>query len=313
MFLDNFGNNILDSVSNQGVEWKPFQKYTLFDFMKIYQSTSIHNLHFLFFSLCNRIDEMQIDNHIGEDYALNEKQIKAIQQILNSLERDLEYLNLEFSLKYVEHTRSLLSKTLRYDKYCDKIEELNLRIEDELKGITFGFVPNDLAVYLNNENIFGMQVAESFPSANKELTEAGNCFAHGLNTACVFHLMRAVEIALKVMYFDMTKRKTITVDAKRKKTKPIILCDWQKIIGALKAEYKKLDEKSSSSEKRKQKLIFYSEAINTFELFKNAWRNTISHGNDVAENRKTYLQGETEDIIKSTKHFMQHLAKRIKE
>lgn len=70
---------------------------------------------------------------------------------------------------------------------------------------------------------------------------------------------------------------------------------------------------TKTSVKKKETLAYYSHAIAQFGYFKDAWRNNISHGNNVAPNREFYLEGETTDIMNSAKLFMQHLAKRIKE
>ncbi|MCH9032818.1 MAG: HEPN domain-containing protein [candidate division Zixibacteria bacterium] len=38
---------------------------------------------------------------------------------------------------------------------------------------------------------------ETFPKARFDIDEAGKCYAFGLYTACVFHLMRIVDLCLK--------------------------------------------------------------------------------------------------------------------
>ena len=47
---------------------------------------------------------------------------------------------------------------------------------------------------------FGDDVADKFKSKGKqEIGEAANCLALGRDTACVFHLMRAIEVALNAV------------------------------------------------------------------------------------------------------------------
>jgi hypothetical protein len=81
----------------------------------------------------------------------------------------------------------------------------------------------------------------------------------------------------------------------------------------LRTALNELEKGSGTNTKKKATLAFYSHAVSQFGNFKDAWRNIISHGSEIEPNRKVYLEGETIDIMNNTPHFMQHLAKRIKE
>lgn len=50
--------------------------------------------------------------------------------------------------------------------------------------------------YQDDRPLFGEAVANAIPNSTVEIAEAGRCFALERWTACVFHLMRAVELAL---------------------------------------------------------------------------------------------------------------------
>lgn len=54
-------------------------------------------------------------------------------------------------------------------------------------------------LYEQNEPLFGKEVCDKFPSAAFDIAEAGRCLALERSTACVFHLMRVVEVAIKVV------------------------------------------------------------------------------------------------------------------
>jgi hypothetical protein len=69
-------------------------------------------------------------------------------------------------------------------------------VVSELKNQTFLYVPSHKAPFYENDTLVSVSVLESFPKASAELRMAGNCFATGLNTACVFHCMRAAEIGV---------------------------------------------------------------------------------------------------------------------
>jgi hypothetical protein len=63
----------------------------------------------------------------------------------------------------------------------------------------FMFIPTDKAeFYRRPEQLFGVQVVSSFPSCTTDIEEAGKSYATGRSIACVFHLMRVMEIGLRV-------------------------------------------------------------------------------------------------------------------
>ena len=118
------------------------------------------------------------------------------------------------------------------------------------------------------------------------MKEACGCFVLELNTACVFHLMRAVEVVLKEMVLAMKAEKHLIVG--KEKVSPDV-CDWDTQIKALRSELNDLAIGKKTSAPIKANHAFYSEAINTFNEFKDAWRNTISHGHEVSnDKRKLY-------------------------
>ena len=47
--------------------------------------------------------------------------------------------------------------------------------------------------------LFGDDVARAFPSSKGDIDEAGKCLALDRGTACVFHLMRILEIGLQLL------------------------------------------------------------------------------------------------------------------
>ncbi len=70
----------------------------------------------------------------------------------------------------------------------------------ELQQRRFLFMPTEKAAYYEREKLFGDEVYDKFPSACFDVQEAGNCYAMGRYTACVFHLMRTLEVALKALW-----------------------------------------------------------------------------------------------------------------
>ncbi len=74
-------------------------------------------------------------------------------------------------------------------------------IEIELRARIFLEMPTDKQkFYSSGSALFGGEdVANKFPSAAFEIDEAGKCIALDRHTACVFHLMRIMELGIRAM------------------------------------------------------------------------------------------------------------------
>ncbi len=161
------------------------------------------------------------------------------------------------------------------------------------------FIPPSEASCYENPALFGQDVASKFPAANGEITAAGNCYATGNNTACVFHLMRAVEHGARAL----VKGLRVTNKLKHK----LELSEWGDLIAALDDGLKPLAVGKRKSLIKTERFEFYNHAIAQFRNFKDAWRNNVSH------TRKVYQPGQTKDIMDNTRQFMQHLAAKLAE
>src|SRR6266571_6806525 len=88
-----------------------------------------------------------------------------------------------------------------------KAEHLRLRLYDELENeFYFQVSRQDVAIY-DQKELFGPAVAKKFKNAATDIAKAGNCLALQEPTACVFHLMRAMEVAVR----RLSKRLGITI------------------------------------------------------------------------------------------------------
>ncbi len=80
-----------------------------------------------------------------------------------------------------------------------QVGELVSRFEDELKSHHFFYIPQGRFAHYMQPVAFGVEVTTKFPTASADIEEAGNCYAVGRNTACVFHLMRVMEIGIRAL------------------------------------------------------------------------------------------------------------------
>jgi hypothetical protein len=134
--------------------------------------------------------------------------------------------------------------------------------------------------------------AIAFPSSVRDIREAGKCFALDRTTACVLHLMRALECPLQalVRVLDFTPSNP----------------NWETVINECEREIRKIGQLKARPTWKEDE-SFYSEAALNFRYFKNAWRNHAMHGRD------TYDKGDAYEIFTHVVGFMEHLSKKISE
>ena len=65
------------------------------------------------------------------------------------------------------------------------------------------FIPDRQAGYYEQEELFGSEVHTNFESTRDDVKEAGNCYATGRYTACVFHCMRVLEKGLHALVREL--------------------------------------------------------------------------------------------------------------
>ncbi len=186
-----------------------------------------------------------------------------------------------------------------YKTFTDQTQQLWECLKTDLDKRVFMFMPLVEAQYYDQDELFGPEVKTRFPKANKEIISAGNCYATGTNTACVFHLMRAVELGARTMFKGMRATKHLK--------RPMTLCTWGELTAALDEGLKGLTVGKRSRTAKANTFQFYSHAVGVFKHFKGAWRDPVSHTG------RFYKPGETKDIVNNTRQFMQHLATRLRE
>lgn len=173
-----------------------------------------------------------------------------------------------------------------------------------LKGRFFLQILTDRSEYLDQEQLFGEKVSDAFPSADRDIKEAGNCLASESSTASVFHLMRAVEFALLALAAD---REIVF------KNKPLDDAQWGEILSALEGRLVQLRNAPRTSwpqpNVRDSQIRFYNEVIQEIRSFNDAWRRHVSHAGTLA----FYERDDALGILKHVRALMQKMAPKISE
>lgn len=278
----------------------PFQIVSLFRMLKFNAGL----LHLLGSNLHSTIDGVMHQMEVrGHGAVVLEEEGTEAHEIVEALYPECKRLDLQRAIERLDELKLSLPRLIAFQhslaSFYHQMEELDLAIGKDLGDKLFLCVSKQDSEFYDRGDLFGPQVRDHFPEASKEITFAGNCYATGNYTACVFHLMRAVEIGARVTVKALGVKKYLS--------KSVELCDWGQLIGALQKGVTDLSSKQNTSAQAKAKYEFYNHAMAQFRNFKDAWRNNISH------KRTTYLQGTALDIINSTRYLMVHLAERLKE
>ena len=174
--------------------------------------------------------------------------------------------------------------------------DLVAAIGQTLQRRTFlALTPSEGKIFLEGHRRFGKAVTDNLPSAIFDLDESSKCRALGRHTAGVFHLMRALEIGLRVLGTTLNDP---GLD-------PMKNPSWERILGRCDNELKKPHNKRSVE--WQQDSQFFSEATANLRAVKDAWRNPTVHV------EKTYTEEEALGVYRATKTFLRHLATKLSE
>ena len=166
------------------------------------------------------------------------------------------------------------------------LKELRDRIVDELDDRTLYYVePKRAELLLAGQDIFGNDVLDALPKASTDISEAAACLAWDRYTACVFHLMRAMEFALR----EAGKKLDCVVFDKSG-----AFLSWGPIISNMDASISGLSDKDEKREWSEVRALLYH--------VKQSWRNDTMHP------KRTYTQEEAITIFHAVKSFLRSLS-----
>ena len=204
-------------------------------------------------------------------------------------------IELKSAIQQCNRIQRRLSRSLTYGELCCLIGELKQRISDAMEGQLFFFVPPAYAEYYGTVFPFGDEVDTAFPSTGYDIREAHTCYALERPTACVFHLMRVLEVSLVALgkvfglCFDHT--------------------NWEPAIDQIEKKIREMhkDELWKVMPDWKDQLEFYAQAVSYLGITKEAWRNYTAHA------RGKFTPEEAKQMLANVKLFMQKVSQRLTE
>jgi hypothetical protein len=251
----------------------------------------VHAIQYVNIGVAIQAISDNISVNLAPDEKLSAAGSSSIVNALNTIVKYSKELNLAVSAGIAAKFLRDYAKTApTYGQTREDIRSLKLSLDVELDTRKFFFVPPERSEYYSGDEFFLVgkffgkmepfqEVLKVFPSTGDDLVEAGNCLALDRPTACVFHLMRVMEVGLKAI----AKALGFTYSS-----------NWGKCL----ADIEKQGQRAEP---------FFIEAVAYLRSVKNAWRNPTMHI------ERIYSEQEAEHIFNAVQAFMQHLASRLTE
>jgi hypothetical protein len=234
-----------------------------------------------------------------------EHQLQSLVDLIAPLDYPIrgELFSLLFKVHQVCHDLGLSSALYKTEKLQELINpriegrvsstdtqrsvyDLRENLQREIEKLSFIVVPKGDTTVL----LFGQEVAQKFPRASFQISEAGKCLELERYTACVFHLMCVLEVGLDSLANELGL--------------PMSRANWHNVLERIESSVRSMPNKDPGSMDRKQ---FLSEVALHFLFIKEAWRNHVAHG------RARYSEEMAREVFGHVKSFMKHLATRLQE
>jgi len=216
---------------------------------------------------------------------------------IKHLKTECERLQLPSSLaqcKTIELyvTQKMLHASGSFQEFGRMLVDLYSRALDELNGRCLLMVTLDTADAYEHPEIGWELPIQAFHSSETDIAEAQRCYALDRSTACVFHLMRALESPLK----------TLATELGIVKHSPT----WEAYLSSMTDQIKKKfpDKTKAHADKRE----YFTSLEGQLRAIKTAWRNPTMHG--IA---KLYTPGMAHELIILVRAFMRHAGEELCE
>lgn len=193
-----------------------------------------------------------LDKYLSKSDVLSSES-EEFREVLEAI-RDCSGQGLIFS---AEMAARLLGKSPpeTYRDMFVHVEHLSDLLDSELGRVSVFCIPPERVVFYEQSDLFGKEVAAAFPSCERDIREAGSCYALERADACVHHLMLVLERGLHAL----SGKVGVVLDG----------ANWQFIIDQIATQLKGMP--------RGPDLDFYRAVKAQFGFLKDAYRNHSEH------------------------------------
>ena len=230
----------------------------------------------------------------GYRRVINPSKTGTIERNLAALATELAFFNLTFTrdaiIRFEERVSLAVFDDLTPDHVSRAVENIRERLEDELKNLSFFYVEPSRIRFYDKTPPDGDGITASFPSAEYDLREAGNCLSLDRFTATVMHSMRALEPGLDAL--------ADVLGIKRGNS------GWGRDLNNLQTAW---SAKSSDQSTPNWMRLIFPPALAEFRYFAEAWRNRSMHA------RARYGEEEAGRVLEHVLSFLRILAPKLNE
>jgi hypothetical protein len=225
----------------------------------------------------------------GKSDALGEHSFTVRTQLSDFI-KQLEAMQLQLTKRAALELFSAIDRSQKdaqsqHNLVMSRIQKTTERLRDELETKFFLHIDNQ-ELFEQRLPLFGEDVTLAFPKAAYDISEAGKCLALDRATACVFHLMRVVEVGIARL------GSALNIELNPK-------WGWQRLINdGLEPVVNALPEKTADEIHRKKMLQQARAHLHAIRL---AWRNDTMHP------KEQYVPSEAKEIFGHVETFIRHL------
>jgi hypothetical protein len=287
----------------------PYRLVTLWDMLRVFAD--------VFVKLIEALKQAELETSGIIQSTLSEERytgrLLAIGHTLNGIREHCEYLRLRSAEKQCSSIVEWLSTspTDLKSEFWRMLQELRRRVQEDLEDVVmYSVEPSRVDSFYFREAIgplkgkllrlspeaqWGNDTCSNFKSAITDIKDASKCLTFDQGTACVFHLMRVMEVGLRAL------GKSLNDPRLDPKTNP----SWENILKRCDDELKQPYNKRSPEWQTDPE--FFNEATANLRAVKDAWRNPTMHV------EKDYDYDEAFHVWTTARSFMRHLATKLHE
>jgi hypothetical protein len=184
-----------------------------------------------------------------------------------------------------------LERDVGGEAIIQRIDRIQETLHDELEAAILYKLDARFTDLMDTETpAFGEEVFQVFPSAITDVEHAGQCLALGQGTACVFHLMRVMEAALRSL------ARTLGIP---------YAPSWESYLKQIETRITaKHDAKDARWKKREP---FFRDVAGDLQIVKIVWRNPTMH---IVRN---YTVDEADEVYRAVRTLVKRVASQIRE
>lgn len=223
--------------------------------------------------------------------SLSPEVVEQVKSHLAELLDVLDNLQAPLSQKAINRLLSEVDVSFKKQRLNTLVLDIRRRLWDELEAASlFALEQGASEYYERGGAAFGDVVQGKFPELAFDLDEAAKCLALDRHTACVFHLMRAMELSVRSLAVQL--RATVT----DKHDKFLV---WGVVVSNIKDKIELLQDT-----KRKEALLELHSYLHDVNI---AFRSKTAHP------ERVYTKEEAVRAFDATKYFLPHLAQHLDE